>query len=473
MKPWSVTSWLRQKLLLLITGLWLSAAVVALIVVTTETNEVFDNAMEAAADTFAALAPPDLSTLDAANALKLEQLALAGERSSYMTYQVKARAGAVVLRSVSAAEASFQVPAALGFTSAGGLRYFTRGVGTEHIIQVQEEPEERSEAFWGLLASFLAPLLPLWLAATYLASRLALEVGRPIVAIENEVSLRGHQSLDPIDAGPMPTELKPMVANINAMLDRLKRALAAERAFSANCAHELRNPIAVARANADLIAHKLTGTPEEDNARLQSEALARLGNLIERLLQLGRAEAGISQSNATSDLVKICDVLMDEYAHKRQSANRIDLDTCGLKSLVVQVDQDAAAIALRNLIDNAVAYSRPATEIAIKLSPEGAVSVTNSGSVVPSERLSHLVNRFERNGRVDVDGCGLGLAIVHQIASQSGGRLELSSPPPGAVDGFEAVLKLPLSRELEAPAYDERLCSSKGASDGSPCRNSE
>lgn len=451
MKPWSITSWLRQKLLLLITGLWLSAAVVALIVVTTETNEVFDNAMEAAADTFAALAPPDLSTLDAASALKLEQLALAGERSSYMTYQVKVRDGAVVLRSVAAAEASFQVPAARGFVNAGSLRYFTRPVGTDHIIQVQEEPEERREAFWGLLTSFLVPLLPLWLAASYLASRLAHAVSKPIITIENEVNLRGRQSLDPIDAGPLPTELKPMVGNINAMLDRLKRALAAERAFSANCAHELRNPIAVARANADLIAHKLVGSPEEENVRLQAEALARLGTLIERLLQLGRAEAGISQANTSCDLVRICHALMDEYAHKRQSAHRIDLDTSGLKSLLVQIDQDAAAIALRNLIDNALAYSRPGTEVAIKLSPEGAVCVTNSGPVVLSERLNVLVNRFERGGRVDVDGCGLGLAIVHQLAEQSGGRLELSSPRHGAADGFEAVLQLPLSGKLRLP----------------------
>jgi two-component system OmpR family sensor kinase len=80
----------------------------------------------------------------------------------------------------------------------------------------------------------------------------------------------------------------------------------------------------------------------------------------------------------------------------------------------------------------------------VRLTPDGVLSVTNDGPVIPQETLSRLTARFERAGSTN-DGSGLGLAIVAVIAKRIGSPLSLTSPPPGSASGLEVRIQLPVN----------------------------
>ncbi|QSZ59734.1 ATP-binding protein [Rhizobium sp. ZX09] len=91
----------------------------------------------------------------------------------------------------------------------------------------------------------------------------------------------------------------------------------------------------------------------------------------------------------------------------------------------------------RNLIENALKHGVRDEPVAVTLSADGCLRVTNAGPVVPSAVLARLSEPFER-GQALVQGAGLGLAIARTIAAGTNGRIELQSPASGRIDGFEA-----------------------------------
>jgi two-component system OmpR family sensor kinase len=106
------------------------------------------------------------------------------------------------------------------------------------------------------------------------------------------------------------------------------------------------------------------------------------------------------------------------------------------------IDADSFAIVLRNLVENGLKHGPPDRPVAIALSDDGILTVSNEGPAVPPDLLSRLLQPFER-GRATAEGSGLGLAIVNTIATGTGSRLILTSPLPGQQSGFEARFAAP------------------------------
>ena len=106
------------------------------------------------------------------------------------------------------------------------------------------------------------------------------------------------------------------------------------------------------------------------------------------------------------------------------------------------MDADAFAILTRNLIENGLKHGAADAPVEVTLTANGLLSVTNGGPVVTPEVLSRMTRPFER-GATRAKGSGLGLAIAEAIAKGAGGRLELLSPIPGKLDGFEVRVHLP------------------------------
>ena len=94
---------------------------------------------------------------------------------------------------------------------------------------------------------------------------------------------------------------------------------------------------------------------------------------------------------------------------------------------------------MRNLIDNALKHGSSDQNVEVAVGPGLSVAIRNGGPTVPEAELDGLKGRFRR-GSTDATGAGLGLAIVETIMRQSKGRIELTSPIPGRLDGFEARL---------------------------------
>jgi two-component system, OmpR family, sensor kinase len=271
--------------------------------------------------------------------------------------------------------------------------------------------------------------------------RLAL---RPLEALRRDIAQRDSHNLEPLRSDGHPAELAPIAEAVAALLERLKSALDAERAFAARSAHELRTPLAGALAQTQQLADELEGKPGIERVREIEAALKRLSTLSEELLQMARIEAGFAKLDRDIDLLPVLTIVIGDINAGSTWRGRVQLDT-GTATLVAPIDPDAFAIAVRNLVENALKHGAQDYPVRVVLEDGGTVRIRNAGRVVDGEELARLGQPFVR-GATTADGSGLGLSIARSILKQAGGTLVLNSPASGSIEGFEAVMVLPKAR---------------------------
>jgi two-component system OmpR family sensor kinase len=354
-------------------------------------------------------------------------------------YQIVNGGTRVLQRSSNARPDIFDVPLAPGFSNnRPDWRIYTVHHPTRDMyMQVADPIEERRHAvnrtLLGLIVAMGAVLPLLALVLRQIARR---EL-RVLQRLAGEISVRSSADLRPINLPGLPHELRSVADDVNRLLERLAHALDVERALAANAAHELRTPLAAARL-------RLQTALEHDLARSDVEAalqaLQTLSHRTEKLLQLSRAESGASLARTPVDLVRLAGTVAEEFWQDTHSANRLHLNVPDEAAPLARGDVDALAIALRNLIENALRYSRGGrVELAVEL--PCTLIVRDDGPGVTAEQLQTLRQRHVRHGD-DRAGYGLGLSIVSTIVQQHEAALELRSPPAGARSGFEARIVL-------------------------------
>lgn len=358
------------------------------------------------------------------------------------TYVVFDTAGNVRVRAEDAPTALPALPAVDGFLFVDGRRAYKStdrrsGLG----IVVLETTEARNEALWGAVAGLLWPLaalLPLVALGIWLAVRIAL---KPVERLGRDVALRNGANLAPLNDDDQPAELAPIAREIEGLLERLRAAMDAERTFAASSAHELRTPIAGALAQTQRLARELGDHASAPRLKEIESALRGLSELAERLLQLSRLEAGFARSEDVVDLAPVLALVVRDFEVQSTTAGRVKFEAHGGAELNSRINPDAFAIAVRNLINNALLHGAAEGEVLVVSGPGPLVRVRNHGAVLAPDVVARLSERFTR-GATRSSGSGLGLAVVDTIMKQTGGRLALSSPAPGWADGFEAALLL-------------------------------
>jgi two-component system sensor histidine kinase SenX3 len=228
-----------------------------------------------------------------------------------------------------------------------------------------------------------------------------------------------------------------------------RRVEEVRRDFVANTSHELKTPVGALA----LLAETVEDAADDPEAvrrfagRMRQEA-ARLTNLVQDLITLNRIQAAEpipDPVRANLDAV-VAEAL--DRCRMKASARGIELAATGIRHLSVLGDEDLLVTALRNLLDNAVAYSPEKTRVVVttKMSGKNAVelSVTDQGIGIPERDLERIFERFYRvdpaRSRV-TGGTGLGLAIVKHVMAAHGGNVTVTSKE-GAGSTF--TLRLPL-----------------------------
>jgi two-component system OmpR family sensor kinase len=438
---------LTRRLVLILTGalgsLWFLAVIASTLVTLHEVNEVFDSALQETAQRLVGLAAHHYRDDDGEYESDAEEPQEFGDHEEYLIYQVRDPRGRILLRSHDAPEKPFDAPLEPGMTNVDGMRILTESTRDRRLfVQVAERDEHRYEAARGTLLLLLLPLLAL-LPLSALAIWLTVRRGiAPLAAVEREIRDRGGARLDPVPSEGLPDELAPIATSVNRLRERLSRALDAERAFAANSAHELRTPVAAARAQAQLLADELREGPSAERARALAATLGRLSRLVEKLLQLSRASSGVALNRQETDLAAIVRVVVNEYRSRKVDTARIVLDPDPPPATSVFTDPDALGIVVQNLIDNALTHGDRTQPVVVSVGAGSSVSVINAGPAVAPDVLASLKQRFVR-GPTRAEGSGLGLSIVEAIVAQAGARLDLHSPARGRDDGFEAVVTFP------------------------------
>lgn len=435
--------------------LWVGAASISVAVMQRELNEAYDDSLRESALRLLPLAVHDLRERDHG----IERLIVGAEQEdgdgddddhprsgvahdASFTYLVRDGDGALVLRDEHAPD-DIAVSSPAGFGEMNGQRTFTLAdPRSGYSIVIIELSDRRITAFRDSIAALGLPLLaliPLIAGGVWLAMRLAL---RPLQALRRDIAQRDSRNLEPLRSDRHPVELAPIAEAVGALLERLKAALDAERAFAARSAHELRTPLAGALAQTQQLAEELANKPGIERVREIEAALKRLSQLSEKLLQLARIEAGFARTDDEIDQMPVLNMVIRDINAGTAWRDRVQFDPGAATRLPASIDPDALAIVVRNLIENGLKHGSPSAPVRVFVVPSGALHIQNEGPPLDAAELAQLGQPFVRGGTT-ADGSGLGLSIARGIIEQAGGRLTLHSPIDGKDDGFDAVVDLP------------------------------
>ncbi|MAU98888.1 MAG: two-component sensor histidine kinase [Fulvimarina sp.] len=439
--PRSLQLRLGLTLGVLLTLLWILAASVTAVILRGEMDEIFDSALQETAQRILPLAVVEIVGRDDDGVT--QRLAAIREHGEFFTYIVRDRQGRILLQSHAADPATFPAYDGPGFRETATHRLYNDDAlqGTVSIT-VAEPLDYRASVAREIQFGLGMPLLvviPVALLAIVLAVRASLA---PLRRFRTRLESRNARDLSPIPAEDIPSEIAPVAATLNGLLQRLKATFEAERSFASNAAHELRTPLAGAIAQAQRLRSETSDPAAEARAADIEATLKKLTRLSERLMQLARAEGGRLRLDRKSDLRTVARIVIEDMA-RASGAPRIDL-TLADAPVLSDLDPDAFAILCRNLVENALRHGSQDDAVEVSLAADGTLRVANAGPTVPGEVLTRLTNRFERAG-ASTGGSGLGLAIVAAIAERIGSRLVLTSPRPGHNSGFAASVGLPIS----------------------------
>ncbi|MDT3679093.1 MAG: ATP-binding protein [Burkholderiaceae bacterium] len=343
--------------------------------------------------------------------------------------------------------------ATLGFSDVvtGGERwrvYSTLARG--RVIQVGQPFEVRERI---AAAAALRSLTPLLFFAPLVALAIWWLVGKSLVPVEQiatELRRRDANRLDPVPEADIPVEVEPMVTSLNGLLGRLRASFAAQRAFVADAAHELRTPIAALKLQAGLMARA-----RDDRARAEAlcelnAGIDRSAHLVDQLLTLARSEP---QARATPeeriDLARVARAVVAEMTPLAVArGSKIEFDAPD--ALALRGDASALHSLLRNLVDNALRHTPAGSRVAVGIEIDddlACISVDDDGPGIAVEERERVFDRFYGRTAGGDGGSGLGLAIAKAVIDRHAGRIELDRSPLG---GLRVLVQLPRTHENAA-----------------------
>lgn len=306
----------------------------------------------------------------------------------------------------------------------------------DYLITVMETTKKREQASARILTAMVIPNLAVILA-TMLAVIFGVRQGLlPLQQVEHDIAARSANDLHEIELAGNPAEIRPMLRRLNELFALLRESVEIQQRFIADAAHQLRTPLAGLQTQLDLASSEGAFNNNTERLQLIDEATTRLGHLLSQLLAYARAET----KNGTKD--KPEPVALDKLVENSAS---IFLDGALEKNIDLGFDISPASTAgfawmlqeaLSNLIDNAIRYTPAGGIITVSCGEDHGqafLAVDDSGPGIPDEHLKHVFERFFRIPGSPGNGCGLGLAIVSEIAQLHNANIALSRSELGGL----------------------------------------
>ncbi|MGA1205621.1 MAG: ATP-binding protein [Opitutales bacterium] len=278
----------------------------------------------------------------------------------------------------------------------------------------------------------------------FLLSRIALNPIRSIQLSANEISASNFwQRIHVPDTGD---EVARMAELLNAMLDRLEAAYTQVRRFTAEASHEFRTPLSIIRLQTERMLADIDMPLAERSSALceQMEEVERLNKLIDDLLILAKADAGIFP--LSTDWVELPLFVADFSDDARLLAQEEGII---FESVLEDVDRwvfDPSWIrrVLFNLLTNSLKASHPGTTIKLSLVQRGEtllITMEDEGPGIPEEHLVCVFERFQQSATgQEGSGSGLGLAICRSVVQQHKGSITAENRLPR---GLRMEIRLP------------------------------
>jgi len=435
----SLQARLLTLLLLLVTLVWMGAAVLTWVDASDELGELLDGHLAQSAALLVAQQTGHGSDAGAANEHPdegdhVEDTPMLHKYAPRVAFQVF-HEGRLTLRSANVGNTPLSHQTT-GFETvklgdASEWRVFaTHGSEGDVQVFVGEQIKSRDAILWAVLQAVLMPLmyaLPLLAVVGWLAVRNGLA---PLRHLSQALTQRQPQALDPVALSDMPTEVEPVVHSLNALFERIQTMVALERRFTADAAHELRTPIAAIRMQAQVALGAVADDAQRNRALNYTLAgCDRATHLVEQLLTLSRLES--SANAAPSGVVDVSAVAQRVAADLALAAlaRAQDLQLDAAPHAMIQADDMLTSVLVRNLLDNALRYSPDGARVALSIKVEAGqvtLQVEDSGPGLADADLARLGERFYRVLGTEQTGSGLGWSIVQRIAKVYGARVNVS-----------------------------------------------
>lgn len=358
-------------------------------------------------------------------------------------YQVWSREGASLLRSPEALSEQPLMPLSrFGFDTLqiNGEEYRTFSLPSGNrdvVIQVAENIEGRWTKTTPLTfyyAGLLFIALGLVLAAAGLTLHRAL---RSVDVLAEQLRHRKPLDLTPVQVEHPPREFMPILSAVDTLFARVGQALSVERGFTSMAAHEMRTPLAGLRAHAQLAARASSAEELQDALKSMMQGVDRTSHLLDQLLDLAHIEGLADENSVPRERVALQDVYLELLRDLGPKAEKKRVNIVGHFSAEhLRGHAFAVSLLLRNLLANAIHYTPPEGRVEVNTVHRGEaieLCVDDSGNGIPAPERERAFERFNRLGRTDVEGVGLGLSIVLMVAKLHSARIELLDSPLGGL----------------------------------------
>jgi len=304
------------------------------------------------------------------------------------------------------------------------------------LIQVAERVTARDEFARQIILRMVLPqailILLAGLAVWY-------GVGRglaPLSTLRREIESRSHRDLSALSDEQAPQEVRPLINAMNDLLARLGTAISAQQRFIADAAHQLRTPLAGLKTQTELALRQSQLGQVDETLRQLRTAAEHSARLVNQLLSLARAEPGAKLGQAVErlDLALLARDATTEWV-PRALARHIDLGYDGEEgSAWIEGDAFLVRDMLGNLLDNAIRYTQQGGQVTVRVTAGTnavVLSVEDNGPGIPEQERERVFERFYRVLDTGTEGCGLGLAIVREIALSHRAEVTLAAGAGG------------------------------------------
>ncbi|MGC1442712.1 MAG: ATP-binding protein [Burkholderiaceae bacterium] len=392
------------------------------------------------------------------------RLSASGIKELDFVVQTWSADGRIIYQSTTRRLAPARVKPGYSIAQTGDKTYRVYATGRSGVfVQVSQDLQARAdkarqEAFsrtWpiALLGLFLV-LLTNWVIRRALA---------PVDRVRQELSQRRARRLEPVDDANLPSEVQPLVRELNDLLERVSQTMQGHRDFVADAAHELRSPLTAIKLQVQNLrrtsppAGQQTDPDTAAAVKRLEQGVDRAARMTDQLISMAREQVPLSESEP-SQIVSLSELAKDVIIQLTAQADdrNIDLGMHRDDSLTITGQTDSIRVLVRNLIGNALKYTPVNGTVDVSVITENdrvCLIVEDSGPGIEASQRERVFDRFYRGhpyrehadapgeptiesqtntpdtGQPEATGSGLGLAIVKAVANRHQAEVQLAKSP--------------------------------------------
>lgn len=310
-------------------------------------------------------------------------------------------------------------------------------------ITTWQETTQRADLTLSLFGRSLIRLAALVIAAGVIVWFAVTQGLQPLRRLQQAIDSRTPLDLTPIKR-QMPIELKGIVASMNDLFARVARSKANRERFIGDAAHQLRNPIAALKVQAEVALQAKDGKARNQSLKQVVNVSDQTSELVSQMLTNARANAIEKDAGETFDLSELTLDAARSVAPKAIEKEQ-DFSTDVTEGIWLKGDKVLIREAIANLIDNAVKYSPRQAKVSISLVLNGdeiSIGISDDGELISDEEFFQYCQPFYTDDSAH-SGSGLGLAIAKDVSANHGGYLVNRADGDGRGKTISIILPKP------------------------------